>query len=164
MCSNSVFLGICGYLPHWHQNDSEVGKRKENSIFAAKISLDTLLTFLKITSGLWVSWFLRIQRYSLLRSASERYRKFISLEIHFSARDDAFSGSLFGKIVLGRLTFASYGLFAPRFFMFDFVPSSFFFSFQHSQLPQLFVPKGKKKPRKFTQAEKTWKKDSSIKE
>ena len=144
MCSSSVFLGICGYLPHWHQNDSEVGKRKEHSIFAAKISLDTLLTFLKITSGLWVSWFLRIQRYSLLRSASERYRKFISLEIHFSARDDALSGSLFAKIVLGRLTFASYGLFAPRFFMFDFVPSSFFFSFQHSQLPQLFVTKEKK--------------------
>ena len=85
--------------------------------------------------------------------------KFISLEIHFSARrrDDALSGSLFAKIVLGRLTFASYGLFAPRFFMFDFVPSSFFFSFQHSQLPQLFVPKGKKKAKKVYTSRKDMK-------
>ena len=104
--------------------------------------LESHLHFLLSRLWLWVSGFPRIQHSLHLSDIG----KFISLEIHFSARrrDDALSGSLFGKIVLGRLTFASYGLFAPRFFMFDFVPSSFFFSFQHSQLPQLFVPKEKK--------------------
>ena len=60
---------------------------------------------------------------------------------------------------------ASYGLFAQRFFMFDFEDrASPFSTGTHflELLLQLFAEK--KMERKFTQAEKTWKKDSSIKE